>query len=434
MRIFTRPLFLCFTAAASLFAQGAAPVRLNLQAAAALALKNHPQVLAAQDVFSAVSQRITEARAAYYPDLNADITGSQANPRGRIGAGFLTTSSLFNRIGLGFSLNQLITDWGRTPNLVAEARLRADATQQDYQATRDDVLLGVNRAYFLTLRSQSLVKVAQQTVAARQLLVDQVTALGRNNLRSQLDVSFAGVNLAQAQLLLIQSQNEVQAAYAEMTRALGQEQTAAYELVEQPLPPSPPEDVERIVTVAVQNRPELASLRLTLQAAGRFEEAEKDLAYPSVSFNGVGGSIPYISQLNLPRVIPSEYEGVGINVQIPIFNGRLFSARRQEAHYRVLESDQRLRDRLEQVERDVRTAWGNSMTAYQRLDVTAQFLREATLALNLAQGRYDLGLASIVELTQGQLNLTQAEIENLSAKYDYQIQYANLQYTIGALR
>ena len=100
----------------------------------------------------------------------------------------------------------------------------------------------------------------------------------------------------------------------------------------------------------------------------------------------------------------------------------------------MLEADQRLRDRLEQVERDVRTAWASSFTAYQRLDVTAQFLREATLALNLAQGRYDLGLASIVELTQGQLNLTQAEIENLSAKYDYQIQYANLQYTIGALR
>jgi len=264
--------------------------------------------------------------------------------------------------------------------------------------------------------------------------VDQVTALARNNLRSQLDVSFAGVNLAQAQLLLIQSQNEVQAAYAEMTRALGQEQTGTYELVEQPLPPSPPEDVERIVVQAVQSRPELASLRLSLQAANRFEDAEKDLARPSVSFNGVGGYIPYISQLNLPRVIPSEYEAIGVNVQIPIFNGRLFSAGREEAHYRVLEADQRLRDRLQQVERDVRTTWENSMTAYQRLDVTAQFLREATLALSLAEGRYDLGLASIVELTQGQLNLTQAEIENLTAKYDYQIQYANLQYEIGALR
>ena len=434
MKALTTAVFLVSAPAALLFAQGVAPVRLNLQEAAALALKNHPQVQAAQDVFSAMTQRITEARAAYYPDFNADITGSQANPRARIGAGFLTTSSMFNRIGVGFSLNQMISDWGRTPNLVAEARLRTDATQQDYQATRDDVLLGVNRAYFLTLRAQALIKVARETVAARQLLVDQVTALARNNLRSQLDVSFVGVNLAQARLLLIQSQNEVQAAYAEMTRALGQEQPAAYELMEQPLPPSPPEDVERVVMVAVENRPELASLRLSVQAANRFEEAEKDLTRPSVSFNGVGGYIPYVNQITLPRVIPSEYEGVGVNVQIPLFNGHLFSARREEAHYRVLEADQRLRDRLEQVERDVRTAWASSFTAYQRLDVTAQFLREATLALNLAQGRYDLGLASIVELTQGQLNLTQAEIENLSAKYDYQIQYANLQYTIGALR
>ena len=237
MKALTTAVFLVSAPAALLFAQGVAPVRLNLQEAAALALKNHPQVQAARDVFSAMTQRITEARAAYYPDFNADITGSQANPRARIGAGFLTTSSMFNRIGVGFSLNQMISDWGRTPNLVAEARLRTQATQQDYQATRDDVLLGVNRAYFLTLRAQALIKVARETVAARQLLVDQVTALARNNLRSQLDVSFVGVNLAQARLLLIQSQNEVQAAYAELTRALGQEQPAAYELMEQPLPP-----------------------------------------------------------------------------------------------------------------------------------------------------------------------------------------------------
>jgi outer membrane protein len=68
------------------------------------------------------------------------------------------------------------------------------------------------------------------------------------------------------------------------------------------------------------------------------------------------------------------------------------------------------------------------------MDVTAQFLRQAALALDLAQGRYNLGLSSIIELTQAQLNLTEAEIENLSAKYDYQTQYAALQFTIGALR
>jgi outer membrane protein len=82
----------------------------------------------------------------------------------------------------------------------------------------------------------------------------------------------------------------------------------------------------------------------------------------------------------------------------------------------------------------VRVAWSSAITAFQRIDVTAQFLRQAALALDLAQGRYNLGLSSIVELTQAQLSLTQAEIENLSAKYDYQNQYSVVQYTIGALR
>ncbi|HUI80178.1 MAG TPA: TolC family protein [Bryobacteraceae bacterium] len=433
MRVITTLVSILTIGAASLLAQAPAPIHLTLQDAEALSLKNHPQVLAAQDVISAANQRAREARAAYYPELNGDTTGSQGNPQGRIGAGYLTDSRLFNRYGLGVTLNQLITDSGRTPNLVANARLRANASEQDYQATRYDVLVGVNNAYFGTLRSQALVRVAQETVATRQLLVNQVTALAENNLRSQLDVSFVSVNLAQAQLLLISAQNEVQRAFAELTRALGSDQPAMYDLVEEALPPSPPGDLEMLVAQAIQNRPELASLRLSLQAANKFEQAEKDLSYPTVSFLGVGGYMPYINQeLSVP--IPKEYEGVGVNVQIPIFNGHLFTARREEAHYRALEVDQRLRDRQQQIVRDVRAAWTTANTAYQRLDVTAQFLRQATLANDLAKGRYDLGLSSIVELTQAQLNVTQAEIENLSAKYDYQSQYATLQYTIGGLR
>ena len=99
-----------------------------------------------------------------------------------------------------------------------------------------------------------------------------------------------------------------------------------------------------------------------------------------------------------------------------------------------MESDQRLRDEQQRVSRDVRVAWASTNDAFQRIDVTAQFLRQAALALDLAQGRYNLGLSSIVELTQAQLNLTEAEIENLNAKYDYQTQYAALQYTLGLLR
>jgi outer membrane protein len=147
----------------------------------------------------------------------------------------------------------------------------------------------------------------------------------------------------------------------------------------------------------------------------------------------VAGYIPYIAQLT-SQPIPSEYGGAAVNVQIPVFNGHLFSARREAARYRALEADQNLRNQQERIARDVRVAWASAMTAFQRIDVTAQFLRQASLALDLAQGRYNLGLSSIVELTQAQLNLTRAEIENLSAKYDYQSQYAALQYSIGLLR
>jgi outer membrane protein len=415
-------------------AQPATPLKLSLPEAEALALKNHPQVLAAQNESAAMEQRVIQAKAAYYPVLDGDITGSQGNTGARIGAGFLTDSRLFDRFGDGLTLSQLISDFGRTPNLVASSRLQASAAQQTYQATRYDVLLGVNRAFFETLRSQAMVKVAQETVAARQLLADQVTALFNNKLRSELDVSFMDVNVSQAKLLLLQAQDQVQRAFAELTRTLGSQQATAYELADQPLPPSPPLDAENLVSQAIANRPELAALQMSRDAASRFERAEKDLSYPTASLVGVGGYMPYIDQITLPRVIPSEYEGIAVNVQIPIFNGGLFKARREEAHFRALEADQRLRNEAEAIARDVRSVWAGVSVAYQRLDVTAQLLRQASLALQLAQGRYDLGLSSIVELTQAQLNLTTAEIENLNAKYDYQSQYASLQYTLGALR
>ena len=426
--------WILLAAAAAAFAQTAPPTKLTLRQAEDLALKNHPQVLAAESEVGAMGQEVVEARAPYFPALAGEITGSGANQQARIGAGFLTASRLFNRFGQGINVSQLITDSGRTSNLVASARLHATAAQQNYTATRYDVLERVNEAYFGVLRAQSLVKVAQQTVDARQTLVDQVTALANNKLRSQLDVTFVDVNLSEAKLLLIQSNAQLQEAFADLTRAMGSQQTTVYTLAEEPLPPSPPPDVEPLIAQALRSRPELAGLAAEREAAYRFERAERDLSYPTVSLMGVAGYIPFINQVSAPRMIPNEYGGAAVNVQIPVFNGHLYSARRQEAHYRAMEADQHLRDEEQAVVRDVHASWATASTAFQRLDVSAQFLRQATMSLSLAQGRYDIGLASIVELTQAQLNLTQAEIENLSAKYDYQVRNAMLQYTIGALR
>jgi outer membrane protein len=88
------------------------------------------------------------------------------------------------------------------------------------------VLLQVNRSYFEVLHAQAVVKVAAETVGARQLLGDQVTELAKNNLRSQLDVSFADANVSGAKLLLLRAQDSVQQALAELGRAMGSDQPA----------------------------------------------------------------------------------------------------------------------------------------------------------------------------------------------------------------
>jgi outer membrane protein len=405
---------------------------LTLPQATALAIQSHPQIAEAQNTAASVGQHITESKAAYYPTLDGEITGAQGLSQSRLGAGALSASQLFNRFGQGLQITQLVADFGRRKSLVSQSEYRAQAAAQNTQATIYDVVLGVNRGYFGVLQAQAFVTVANETVGARQTLTDQVTALANANLKSQLDVNFAAVNLSEAKLLLIRSQDAVEQAYADLARSLGQDQVVRYKLADVTSPGAPPASVDPLIADAIQNRPELRNLQLQVQGAQSFEQAEADLSRPNVSFVAVAGGLPYLGQD--PRVAPYGYEGAALNLEIPIFNGHLFSARKQAAHYETQATTERLRNVRQQVERDVRAAWISASTAYQRIPVTQELMRQAQLALELAQGRYNLGLASIVEITQAQLNVTQAQIENVSATYEYQIAWAQLQYTVGALR
>ena len=130
----------------------------------------------------------------------------------------------------------------------------------------------------------------------------------------------------------------------------------------------------------------------------------------------------------------SRYSAVGVNVNVPLANGGLFSARGAEAGLRARAEEQRLRDLENRVARDVRTAWLDARTAFLRLDLTQQLLTQATDASDLAQARYDIGLGSIVELSQAQLNKTRAELEQATARYDYQTRTAVLKFQIGSLK
>jgi outer membrane protein len=264
------------------------------------------------------------------------------------------------------------------------------------------------------------------------LVADQVSTLARSNLKSTLDVSFANVNLADARLLLANAQSDVKTAYAELATAMGlpaQYSQGGFSLAPEAMPDALPATVEPLLSAALHDRPELANLRLEQNAADRFVQAEKDLTLPTIGVMAEAGFVPAGE-----AQVPGRYGAAGVNMSIPILNGHLFRARRMEAEFRARAAAQNVNDFANRVSRDVRVAYLNASTDFERLALTAQLLDQARLALDLAQRRYDIGLGSIVELSQAQLNVTAAEIAGSSAQFDYQLQRANLAFQIGALR
>lgn len=408
-------------------AASAAP-SLTLAQADAIAIKNRPRLLAAMYTAQAAGEITTEVRSNYFPHVYGNATGVKSENGSRITAGGLNNPVIYNRFADGATVSQLVTDFGRTHNLVKSADYGAKSQQEIAQSTRAEVILEVHEAYYEALQSESVLRVAQQDVKARQLTADQVELLAKNKLKSALDVSFADVDLSKAKLFLAQAENNADAAFADLSLALGSADPQKYQLADEPVPQAPQPGLDALVTQAYANRPEIAGKRYQLDSARAFTKAERDLWFPTLSAVGSAGLTPYRQDPLLSR-----YAAMGFNLSIPLFEGGLFKARHAEAENQEQAVEQNLKELQDKVARDVRVAWLNANTAHQRLDLTQQLLQQAGLALKLAQSRYSLGLSSIVELSQAQLNETQAEIDQASAKYQYQIATDALNYQVGLL-
>jgi outer membrane protein len=392
-------------------------------------MRNNPQVTASRLQALAAQQVVRETRSSYWPTATANLTAVDSQTNSRITAGALNNPIIFERTAGGASVSQLITDFGRTKNLVASASLSAKAEDQNALATREQVLLAVDQAFYGVLQAQAVLHVADETVANRQVVVDQVQALAKSALKSDLDLSFAQVNLAQAKLLLLDARNNEKGAQAALAALLGYVTPQEFDVVDEPATTGgPPANLDELIQQAVNSRPKLQAINFQYQSAEKLKTAERDSLLPTISALGAVGGTPVRDYHLSPW-----YGAVGVDMEIPVFNGFLFSARAKEAELRAQVVEQRLVDLRNTIARDVRTSWLNANNTYDRLDVTNQLLKQANLALDLAQTRYKLGLSSIVELSQAQLQQTQAEITQSQAGYEYRLSLAVLRYQTSGL-
>lgn len=406
-----------------------APVLLTRQQAETIALANNPRIRIGQLLAKVQHQVERETRSAELPDLSGNLTAVQAEEAGRISAGGLTASRLLQHAGMGVQVNQLITDFGHTQNLVASAKFSEKARLADAEASREDIVLATDEVFYQAIEAQATLKVAEQTVMARQTLVDQVSALTSAKLKSDLDLSFAQVNLSQAKLLQLDAQNNLDAAKAALDAVLGYDLPTNYTLVPgADTPAALPPDIAPLIASAIQNRPDLQSLQWNEQAARKYSRAQHEQLLPTISALGTVGK----TQVGSSQYFPTSWYGaVGVNMSVPIFNGFRYSAEASQASLEAKAAAERTRDLRDQVVRDVRTAWLNANTALQRVSVTGELLRQSNLALNLAQTRYQLGLSSIVELSQAQLQQTQAAISDANARSQYGFAMADLRFQTG---
>ncbi len=380
------------------------------------ALKNNPRISAARLLALTQGQETRETISAELPQIGGNLTAVKAEDGSRIGAGALNPSVLYTHAGAGGVLTQLITDFGRTHNLVENAKLQEKAQQQNAQATEQDILLATDHAFYRLLDAQSLLDVAKATVQARSDVLQLTQELTKSALKSQLDLNIAAADLSQAQLLQLDAENSVASAQAELVALLAAPRNMGYHAVEDDeVVATPPGLSQALVNEAHMQRPDLEAIELQVQADQRFaKKAQQEQRLPTISASAIGGITPV-----RPDGVFAEnwYAAGGVNLSIPAFTGFRISAQVKEAKLREQADEKRRDDLGNSISRDVRVAALSAQTAYQRIGVTENFQKEAAQALGLATTRYKLGLSSIVELSQAQLQSTQASVEAVNARF-----------------
>jgi outer membrane protein len=397
-----------------------------------IALKNNPRITASRLLALAAGQVTRETRSGELPQISVAITAEKAEDGSRIGAESLTDSRLYTHAGTGGSLSQLITDFGHTRDLVATSKLRQRAQDQTALATEQDVLLATDQAFYRLLNAQSLLDVAKATVAARGDVQNLTSALTKSALKSDLDLNIASADLSQSQLMELDAENGVASASAAVAAVLAAPADTVYLAVEDSdgTPPPPPDRSAAINASAQTQRPDLQALRSNAAADQKFAAAQKLQYLPTVSALATGGITPVAPD---GVFVPNWYAAAGVSLTLPLFTGFRIDAQAQEARLREKAAEKQAQELSDTIGRDVRVAVLNAQTAFRRIGVADQFRKQTAQALALAQTRYKLGLSSIVELSQAQLQSTQAAVAAVNARYDYLLALRSLDYARGQL-
>ncbi|MBI2989231.1 MAG: TolC family protein [Deltaproteobacteria bacterium] len=415
-------------AAESSAAQTEAPPRdkvLRLDDAVRIALENHPNLRVARERVGAQQAVLGQEFAAYYPTVRLSNFYRTSTSSGTT----TTTQEAFDFFSSQASFDMTLYNFGKREGAVQSARDSVEATQYNLRASVNDVVLAVKQAYYGYLQAQALVRVRGETVKNRELLVRQARGFFEVGTRAKIDVARAEANLYGAQADLIAAQNAVKIAWTTLKNAMGMPDLPEQPVAEDLAIPPVSLPIDRARQIAFDSRPELRGFEAQRKAQDEKIAAARRGHLPDILFSADYG------RRNTSRggnTFPLQLTWqVQLSLNIPIFDGFRTTHKVEEAlrNYHSVRAQEE--EKKQQVALEVEQSYVNLVNAQERIKATDSAEQAAKENFDLATGRYQVGVGSIIEVTDAQTLYTDAQTNHIRSLYDYKIAEAQLIRAMG---
>ena len=413
------------------------PRTLTLDQALETARTSQPQLRQAAAGTQAALARSDEAMASLLPQVagTANYQRSTANftsrpgslPSQLSGGGSTQSWNTYNYFNLGLSASQLLYDFGQTRFRWRSAQASAASQRDTEHSTLQQVLLGVRIAYFQARAAKGLVGVAKDTLANQDKHLEQTQGFVEAGTQAEIALAQSRTDLANARVQLITAENAYETAKAQLNDALGVEGPTDYEVEDETPPPVPGEDgtTDTLLAEALQSRPELAALANDVRAQELTLRSVRAAFGPSVNLStGFTDAGEQFSNLTWNW-------SAAVGISIPLFQGGFTRAQVRETEFNLTAAKAQFDSERQLVRLEIEQARLGVRAAKATLSAAGDALVNAQEQLRLAEGRYETGVGSIIELGDAQVALTSAGQQKVQAEYNLAQARAQLVKALG---
>lgn len=398
-------------------------VNMSLDNCIRIALGNNPEINSAfQDILVSDS-KIKQIWSNFFPQFSWETSYNHIKQLQLSDA--LSRNLEYEYYLLGeISLQAMLYDFGVTQNQATIQRLAYNSDKQTFASVVNDVIYRTKAAYYKAQYAYEAAEVAQRTVDNYQKFYDQAKAFYKIGLNPKVDVTIAQVNLSNSKIQLIQAQNAVNVALAQLNNIMGVPYIQKYSINEK-LDFNPMEiTFDDAVCIARKARPELKQAEILVEKARQNVKLAKKAYFPMIDTNGqymVGGK----------HWTSNDGWNISLALDFPMINGLLIRNQIKEANYLYDKQLANARRVQNNIYLEIQTAYLNLNERRNQLPVAELQVKQAKENYDLSFGRYKVGEASPIELREAENTLRNSQLTYYNSLYEYNTARAQLEKSIG---